>query len=123
MKKISAALATAGASLVPFVAFAGNANIGYFTSLANQVTNFLGLLTPIIFALAIIYFFWGLAKFILAAGDEEARAQGKSIMIWGVVAIFVMISVYGLVTLLGSIVGVSNVTTVTLPSIPQTTGR
>ena len=123
MKKVSAAVAliSVGAIMFPIVAFAivSQPNLNYFTLLGNQIIAVLRLLIPIVFSLAVIYFFWGLAKFILAAGDEEARAAGKQIMLWGVVAIFVMASVYGLVTLLGSIVGVAPVTNQIIPTVPR----
>ena len=123
MKKVSAvvALVSVGAVMFPVVAFAvvGTPNLNYFTVLMGQITAVLRLLIPIVFSLAVIYFFWGLAKFILAAGDEEARAAGKQIMLWGVVAIFVMASVYGLVALLASIVGVTPVTNQVIPTVPR----
>ena len=51
---------------------------------------------------------WGLAKYILAAGNEESKASGKTIMIGGIVALFVMTSVWGLVGWLGGAVGLGN---------------
>jgi hypothetical protein len=47
--------------------------------------------------LAILFFFYGLALYILKAGDPEAAAEGKSIMIWGILALFVMTSIYGII--------------------------
>ncbi len=76
-------------------------------------------LVPIVMVLALLYFFWGLAKFILAAGNEGAKAEGKNIMIWGVVALFVMVSVWGLVAFLQDTFGVNEfvVPTVELPTL------
>jgi len=124
MKKVSVAAVGVAASLLPYVALAqtvGDPNYSYITGILTQVTGILGLLTPIIFAIAILYFFWGLAKFIMAAGDDDARAAGKKIMLWGVVALFVMTSVYGLVKLLGNVVGVGQGGTIVLPAIPEST--
>lgn len=67
--------------------------LGIFNDLINTIL-------PIIIALALLYFFWGLAQFVLAAGDETKQGEAKSIMIWGVIALFVMISVWGLVNIL-----------------------
>ena len=124
MKKISALL-VGGTVFMPMLAFAGTTspNFSYVTAFLQGITNVLGFLTPIIFAIAILYFFWGLAKFIMAAGDEEARAAGKSIMLWGIVALFVMVSVYGLIQILANIVGANNAATVNLPKIPNVTSR
>lgn len=77
-------------------------------------------LIPLIFALAIIYFFWGVAKYVLAAGDPKAAADGKSIMIYGIIALAVMASVYGLINFLQtSILGVGGSGTITLPVVPN----
>jgi hypothetical protein len=62
------------------------------------------LLIPIVFAVALLVFFWGLVMYIF--GKEDDKAQAKKTMIWGVVALFVMASVWGLVAFIGSAVGV-----------------
>ena len=52
------------------------------------------------FSSALALFFWGIAKFILSAGSEEKQSEGKSIMLWGVIALFVMSSIWGIVRFL-----------------------
>src|SRR3989344_4791875 len=43
---------------------------------------------PLIFALAMVFFVWGVVKFfIINAGEEAKRAEGKQYMIWGIVAL------------------------------------
>ena len=60
-----------------------------------------GLINPIIAILvgvALLAFFWGLAKFIFrVGGDEKAVEEGKRIMKWGLIALFVMVSFWGIV--------------------------
>ena len=53
-----------------------------------------------IIGLAVVYFLWGVAKYILHSGDAKAREEGRNMMIYGIIAIFVMVSMYGLVNLL-----------------------
>ena len=62
-------------------------------------------------------FFWGLVKFIFAAGNEESKADGKKIMIWGVVALFVMVSVWGLVRFIAETFDVSQNSSVDVPTV------
>jgi len=63
---------------------------------------------PLIFALATVMFVWGVVQFFILNADEEAkRAQGKQFMIWGIVALAVMLSVWGLVGILGNTFGIS----------------
>lgn len=109
-----------GLYALPALAFAASApQLGYFAQALAQIQGIISTLLPIVVALALLFFFWGLAKFILAAGDESAKEEGKRIMIWGVVALFVMVSVWGLVYFLGNIVGVGQGQNLNaVPSVP-----
>ena len=69
----------------------------YITGIINDS------IIPLIFALAVVSFVWGTVQFfILNAEDEKKREQGRQFMIWGVVALAVMLSVWGLVGILRS---------------------
>jgi hypothetical protein len=74
----------------------------YIASIGQIVQS----LTILVMGLALLYFFWGLAKFILSAGDEKKLAEGKSTMIWGVIALFFMSSIWGIVALVGGELGI-----------------
>ena len=43
---------------------------------------------------------WGLAKFIFNSGDEKKIEDGKRLMFWGVIALFVLASLAGIVSFL-----------------------
>lgn len=61
------------------------------------------LVNPLIFlvgSLAFLAFFWGIAKYIFSAGDEQKKASGKDVMLYGLIALFVMVSVWGLIGIL-----------------------
>lgn len=107
-------------SLLPTLAFAQatTASLSFLPTLVGQVGTAIRLLIPIMFGLAIIFFFWGLIQYIRSAGDPKAASEGKSIMIWGVIAIAVMISVYGLVAWLQGVVGINPNATVNIPVVP-----
>lgn len=100
----------------PTLAFAATAiNTG---GIGDTLTAFLDLINtkviPFLFAIAIVYFIWGLVKFVQNAGNEKEREAGKGMMIWGVVALAVMVSVYGLI---GWVTGLANLTN-TQPTLP-----
>lgn len=60
------------------------------------VTN---ILIPIAFSLCLLYFFWGVAKYIGSkAGSEEAVNEGKRIMFWGIIGLFVAASIWGIIS-------------------------
>ena len=65
---------------------------------------------PLMFALAVLYFVWGVVQFvIMGAGEEAKRTQGKQHMIWGIVALAVMLGIWSLVGILGGTFGIENV--------------
>ena len=55
-------------------------------------------LIGLLFALALAYFVWGLAIFILDPTDEESKKKGKSMIVWGIIGIFIMASVFGILS-------------------------
>ena len=103
-------------SFAPVVAFAQG--ISGLTTLVDSIGGIVAKVIPIMFALAIIYFFWGLIQFIRSAGDPKKASEDKSIMIYGVIAIAVMVSIYGLVAWLQTNLGVDTTASVTLPTVP-----
>lgn len=67
---------------------------------AGAVDNLVGLMRPlvtIVIGLALLYFLWGVVKFISASGDESEVTKGKEAMFWGIIALFVMVSIQGIV--------------------------
>lgn len=81
----------------------------YITCLINSAV------IPLIFALATVMFIWGVIQFFIIGANEEAkREQGKQFIIWGVIALTVMISIWGLVGIVG---GTFNLNTSVLPEV------
>ena len=74
--------------------------------LANLFLDIFSVFVPVIIAAALILFLYGIAKFIAGSDNEQTRTEGKTLMIWGVVALFVMISVWGLVQILTGTFGI-----------------
>ena len=93
---------------LPRLAFAQSTpDYGYWTTLIKEAGALFDLLTALFTALALLFFFWGLALFILKAGNDEERTKGRTRMVWGIVALFVIVAVWGLVQLLFQISGAS----------------
>ncbi len=74
-----------------------------------------GSLIPLVFSLAVVVFLWGVVQFVINPENEDKKKKGKDIMIWGIIGLFVMISVWGLVAILGNTFGVRNA----IPQLPQ----
>jgi hypothetical protein len=90
-------------------------DLGFFNSLLQGLGELIDIAIPLLIALAILLFIWGLVVFIFAQGDDDAKKQGRSLMVWGVIALFVIVSVWGLVALLNQITGVDQGTGFTPP--------
>jgi hypothetical protein len=85
----------------------GGGGFGQLIDLAEQLKVFVDILVVVVITVALLFFFWGLALFILSAGDEEKRAQGKKVMLWGIIALTVIIAIWGLVTFLAETFGIN----------------
>lgn len=84
-----------------------NAAYRFVDAITTYIVNpIVGLL----FAAAMVLFMWGGVQMIWGAQTEDARETGKRHLFWGIIGMFIMVSVYGLLNLLTSTFG--------LPSIP-----
>lgn len=66
----------------------------------GTLTNLVNALIPLVLAVAVLLFFWGLAQYLLNASDPEARGKGINTMFMGIIVIFVMVSLWGIVRVL-----------------------
>lgn len=89
--------------LLPAVSFAALTGL---KSLLGDFSIILGQVWTLVIALAFVYFFWGLGQFILHAGDQKARDEGKQKMIWGIIALFVIVSIGGILNFVGDLIDV-----------------
>ena len=87
---------------------------GNFSELICVFIDLISTAIPIVGGLALLVFFWGLAKFILNAGNESGREEGKEVMKWGIVALFVMVSIWGIIFFI-----TNDVLGLATPGVPQ----
>ena len=74
-------------------------------------------LVPIIFTAAMIYFILGVIKYVISDSEKD-KSKGRQFMIWGIVALFAMVSVWGLVKVIGNTFGITADVKV-LPTLPE----
>jgi hypothetical protein len=73
------------------------------TGIINYVTcTISSSIIPLLFAVAMLVFFYGVVKYVIAGDGSDDREEGRWFMIYGVVGLFVMISVWGLVALISN---------------------
>ena len=112
-QKLFAGIALAAVLLSPIISFAATTD---FKSLVSGITTgILAPLIPLIIGLAVVVFLWGVLRFIVAAGDVKKREEGRNFIIWGLIGITIMFSIWGLVKILTDTLNLDD----TKPAIPQ----
>jgi hypothetical protein len=100
MEKISSMFSAAVSPLIP--------NGTDVTGLITNISDVFSALVPILIGGAIIAFLFGVLRFVFNAGKEDKRAEGRNFMIYGLIGIVVMVSVWGLVRFVMNTLGVTN---------------
>jgi succinate dehydrogenase/fumarate reductase cytochrome b subunit len=94
--------------------------MGTFADIINTFnTTIVKALGTLFMAGGVVAFFFGLANFIwgLRQGDTNVIKNGKQFMIWSLVALFVMFSVYGIIKFAQSMFPGLGDNTITIPEL------
>ena len=78
--------------------------IGLIENIKTAIVN---PIISILIALALVMFVYGVMQFVAGGDDEVRRTAGRKHMMWGIIGLFIMVSVFGII----------NVITVTLDSL------
>lgn len=113
MKKLILTLAL---FFMPAIAHAETTSVD--SLLKTTIPNWIDYLIGIAFTLALLFFIWGIATFILKSGAEEARDEGKRKMLWGITALFVITAIWGIVRFIESSLGIQSDQNINVPAIP-----
>lgn len=70
------------------------------SSLAQSIISFVDLLVWVLSSLAIVIFFIGLVRYIAHGADSHAHQQARESIMWSLVALFVLFSIWGILQLL-----------------------
>ena len=84
------------------------AAVGSFGEIVGFVTKTVRSLIPLVMTLALLYFLYGAAQYILESKDEGKREEGRQVMLYGVLALFVMVSIAGIVQVLSNSLQLNN---------------
>lgn len=105
MKKLPGSLAALVLAL-PLVASAQS--LQPLANLIGAVARLVGALIPILITVALAVFFWGLVMYLWKGkGESKHLEDNKRLMIWGLVTLFVMVSVWGIVRLAQDALGIN----------------
>lgn len=81
----------------------GPVNSDWIDNIIDGTLTIVDILVPMVVTAGLIVFFWGVIKFISQADDPRAREQGKMLMIWGIIGLFVMVSIFGIIAIINNL--------------------
>ena len=88
---------------------------GNLTQLISFAGDVLNRLIPVLIAVALVVFFWGLIQYI----RTHKAGSGKDTMIAGLVGLFIMVSVWGIIRIAQNTLGVGSGGPPSIPQVPQ----
>lgn len=74
----------------------GNKTYDLIAKIANILSNIVLLLM----AVAVVVFLWGILEFLTAGGEKEGVEKGRNRIIFGIIGLFVMVAMWGLVNII-----------------------
>lgn len=83
-----------------------------FADIVGIIVNLMGMAVNLLMAFALLVFLYGLMRYMMDAGDDSKREESRQYMVYGIIGLFVMVSMWGLVQVLtntfipGSAVGI-----------------
>ena len=98
MKKLIATLV----AFVPVITFAGTGNpttISNADTLVDKLVYLGNTFTQLLVAFAVIWIIYNVVRYIIKADSDDRKPIGNAIL-WGIVGLFVILSIWGLVNIL-----------------------
>lgn len=72
----------------------------------TNTTDLIKVTAGLVWTIALVVFGWGIVKFIASAGNPEKLKEARSIIWWGIIGMFVLASVVGIIVFLQTTFGV-----------------
>lgn len=118
MKKIIALSSLS--AFAPLVAFAQTSpNFTYINNTTTFLKTLLNWVIPVLITLMVIYFLWSLISFIRS--EPKEKEEKKKGLLWSVLALFIGISIFGIIAILQRVTGTQGVNKLDSNSIPTIT--
>lgn len=67
------------------------------TDIIDKLIGIFNALIPLLMVVATVFFLWGVLQFVTSGGDEDKRKEGRDHIIYGLIGLFIMVAVWGLV--------------------------
>ena len=93
MNKTLLKMAVSFGAALPLLAFAQTD----IPNILNTIEGLLDTIIPILMTVATVVFLWGIVMYITAAGDEKKAATAKTYITSGIIGLFFMVAIWGIV--------------------------
>lgn len=117
------ALAALVCVFIPAEALAQGLNLSPIESLVGSVAGLLRMVIPVLVTLGLAVFLWGLVRYLWGTGTEPDLNNAKLLMKWGLVILFVMVSVWGIIDLMQRALNIDKNATGRAPQIEYGSGN
>lgn len=90
----------------------------------NSISDFVGnTITSLLLTVAVAAFFWSVVMFLFnrSRGNTDAMQDAKNKLLWSIIGLFVMFSIWGIITFFQEGFGIKDKNTVKVPSIENST--
>ena len=75
--------------------------MGTITTLIDKVnTNIVNPLLLLLFVAAFVVFLYGAVRYLAQSESDEARRTGARHMFWGIIGMFIMVGVFGIIAVI-----------------------
>jgi len=103
---------------LPMLVWAGPNLNGYVGTALGQASGLLSNLITLLFGIAVIWFIWNVIRYSMSS-EDEGKKKAREQMIHGIIAIAVMVSIWGIVALLRNAFGTDSNNTAPTNDINQ----
>ncbi len=108
MKKVLISIGSIISLGLPALALAASSvQFNYLNSIFTEGSKLLRNVIIFLISLAVVWFIWNVVRYTMA-DDEGGKEKAKNQMVWGIIAIAVIVSIWGIVALLRETFGANN---------------
>ncbi len=68
--------------------------------IVRQIIGSINLVIPVLITIALVFFLWGILRYVYKVGNAHSKESDRQIFLWGLLALFCMVSVWGIVATL-----------------------
>lgn len=73
-----------------------------FTVLVNKLSDIANYIIPFLIGVAFVIIIWGIFRYVRSAGDAEQIVKARMYIIYGIIALFMMLSFWGFVMIINN---------------------